>query len=245
MFKCNCGRKFEKQSSLNSHARFCDKYIKKEKKVSVYKQTNDYVCECGKTYNNHQSLNGHFSYCLIHREGKPHVDRFKDSRGWCKGLTKDNDIRIKKIAESLKGNIPWNKGKTLSKDHREKLAKSASGRNNGYVKTKWHEVYCPYINQLVKVQGTWELKYATYLNENNINWIRPTEKFSYKLNEDDITHYYHPDFYLIDSKEYVEIKGRWWKSSDGRVDDRRKMNCVIKQNSEITIKIIENLNFKP
>lgn len=25
MYKCNCGKKFEKSGSLNSHARFCDK----------------------------------------------------------------------------------------------------------------------------------------------------------------------------------------------------------------------------
>lgn len=44
MFKCECGREFEKQPSLNSHARFCSLYKKKPKKISKYK-INELHCE--------------------------------------------------------------------------------------------------------------------------------------------------------------------------------------------------------
>ena len=37
MYICECGRQFEKQSSLNSHARFCIKYVKKTH-ISIYKK---------------------------------------------------------------------------------------------------------------------------------------------------------------------------------------------------------------
>ena len=71
METCNCGKQFEKQSSLNSHARFCKLYIKKEKKHSIYKkQEKLYECECGKTFEKSQALNAHFSHCLVHRNGK-------------------------------------------------------------------------------------------------------------------------------------------------------------------------------
>ena len=44
-------------------------------------------------------------------------------------------------------------------------------------------------------------------------------------------------------KEYVEIKGYWWKSDDGRVDDKRKMEMVKKYNSDKIIIIIDDINF--
>jgi hypothetical protein len=36
-----------------------------------------------------------------------------------------------------------------------KISAKAGERNNGLIKTKYFEVYCPYINENVKVQGTW------------------------------------------------------------------------------------------
>ena len=70
MYKCKCGREFEKKSSLISHGGKCKFYEKKKKKTSKYKVDNKYVCECGKEFDNSQSLNAHFSHCKIHRNGK-------------------------------------------------------------------------------------------------------------------------------------------------------------------------------
>lgn len=68
-FICNCGRKFLTYRSLNSHARFCSLYKKKEKPVSKYKSSNgEYVCECGKSFINFQSFNAHLSHCDKHHE---------------------------------------------------------------------------------------------------------------------------------------------------------------------------------
>ena len=55
------------------------------------------------------------------------------------------------------------------------------------------------------LHGTWELRYAIYLDNNNIRWKRPKDRFLY--NYKNKNHYYTPDFYLIDSNEYIEIKG--------------------------------------
>lgn len=250
MFKCKCEREFESQKSLNSHARFCKLYEKKIKENEHIKD-GKYVCECGKSFDNSQSLNAHFSHCLIHKENKP-LSRnydFGGKRNWNKGLTKETSDSVAKYGKTYSEIIKLGiisgsmKGKTHTNESKQKMSNSAKVSNNGYVKTKWHSVYCPYIKEYVKVQGSWELKYAEYLNSNNINWIRTKVKINYKLRVDDIIRNYHPDFYLIDSEEYIEIKGRWWKSSDGRVDDRRKMDCVIKQNPDIKIIIIEKIDF--
>lgn len=83
------------------------------------------------------------------------------------------------------------------------------------------------------MQGTYELKYAQYLNSNNIKWSRGKEiNLSYKLNETDITRTYYPDFYLVDTKEYIETKGYF------RPKDIIKMDAVKKQHPEKQIIIL-------
>ena len=57
----------------------------------------------------------------------------------------------------------------------------------------------------IKFHGKWEVEYAKWLDKNEIQWRRPTEEFQYQF--DDGIHFDTPDFYLIDSNEYVEIKG--------------------------------------
>ena len=57
----------------------------------------------------------------------------------------------------------------------------------------------------IDLHGTWELKYAQYLDKNNIKWNRCKEQFDYFY--DGKNRKYTPDFYLIESDEYIEIKG--------------------------------------
>ena len=57
----------------------------------------------------------------------------------------------------------------------------------------------------IDLHGSQELKYAKYLTEQGINWVRPKNRFEY-IFEDKI-HYYIPDFYLIDYDTFIEIKG--------------------------------------
>lgn len=252
MYTCNCGRQFEKQRSLNSHARFCKSYVKKEKKISKYKlQQNLYKCECEKEFNNYQSLNAHFSHCLVHRKGKP------ETREWLKagimsGWNKFSNEELKQIhsksGKTLSKRIknkeitPSFKNKHHTKETKEKISNSNSGTNNGFVKTQYFEIFCPCENKNIKVQGTWELEYAKYLNKNNIKWIRSKYiNLKYKLFDDDFWHTYYPDFYLVDTNEYIEIKGYWWKSSDGRIDDKRKMKMVKKYNKNKKITIITKI----
>jgi hypothetical protein len=256
MYNCNCGKIFEKRRSLNSHARFCKKYIKIDKK-SKYLKNEFYVCECDKSFDNHQSLNAHFSYCLIHRNNKP-ISRNNSSwkekcLGWNKGLTKETDARIAKygLTHSNKmktGEItPSFKGKYHSIQSRQKMSNSANEKNNGFIKCKYFEVFCKYENKMIKVQGSWEKRLTEILDGLNILWIKDRSK-SIKYSLDNITRNYYPDFYLPERNEFIEVKGHWFKSPDGRVDDLRKMNLVISQNPNLKIIILTSIkeieNFK-
>ena len=39
-----------------------------------------------------------------------------------------NDIFKKKVSEKLKGTLPWNSGKTLTEEHKEKISNSGKGK---------------------------------------------------------------------------------------------------------------------
>jgi len=71
-------------------------------------------------------------------------------------------------------------------------------------RTKWYK-YTKKDGTTVNVQGTWELKYASYLEENNINFICHQGHFEYYDSKGN-RRIYLPDFYLPDSNVYVDIK---------------------------------------
>ncbi len=175
-----------------------------------------------------------------HKDGKYPEDCFGISRAWSKGLTKDTDERLKKWGENYSSLvkegklIPRSRGRKLTKEHREKISQSSAGGKNGFVKTKYYDLFCPYENKFVKVQGTWELRYGIYLNENNIKWIRSRKiNLRFKYFEQDINRTYFPDFYLLDSKEFIEVKGYFSKL------DQEKMIKVKENNKETKITILQ------
>jgi deoxycytidine triphosphate deaminase len=80
---------------------------------------------------------------------------------------------------------------------------------NDYVKNRdWHISLAKHMHYKYKgydLHGKWELEFAKYLDYNNIEWDRPKTRFKYIF--EDKERYYTPDFYLIETDEYVEIKG--------------------------------------
>ena len=146
------------------------------------------------------------------------LGKYKNIRrvAWNAGKTKETDERVKKYGESLSSlyksgeKIPWQTGKT--KENTEsvlKTSKKISETVRKKVETgQWHQSFSKrriHEYKGIKFNGTWELKYAMWLDENNIKWERPTESFPYTF-EGEIRRYT-PDFYLVDDNEYVEIKG--------------------------------------
>lgn len=125
-------------------------------------------------------------------------------------------------------------GKTHTKRTKEKMSNaSLNWKTMNGIRTRYYPVYCPYMKQTIKVQGTWQLKYAEYLNQNKINWIRSRKiNLKYRLHQDDYLHTYYPDFYLPDKDQYVEIKGYYPTQNEA------KMNKVFQYNKSKTITIL-------
>lgn len=236
MIQCECGKEYEKQSSLNSHARFCDKYKKKNNKSKYKINENLYRCECNKEFEKSQSLNAHFCYCLIHRENKPiiktnkHLDNY---RNWNKGLTKDNNESVKQYGLTYSNNIKNNISKPgfLNKKHTNEAKEKISESRQKILESneshcKWYLVNNGFKD--IKVQGTWERDIAEILTKNNIKWERIKLKYCKYKN-------YTPDFYLIDYNIFIEVKG-WWRDYD--IEKTKK---VLNEHN-IDLRIIEGIN---
>jgi len=182
---------------------------------------------CTKTINNIGSLKAHEMCC------KQNPNKVKHRRG----------INTRKVY------IPWNKGKKgiYSNEYRQKISNSLKGKATGKALTAEGEIarkqkisesmkknpnagglregsgrglktwYDSKTAGRVYLRSTYELAYAQWLDENNINWIANKKFFEYEF-EGQIRKYY-PDFYLIDTDCYIEIKG--YKT----VKDEMKWKC--------------------
>lgn len=147
----------------------------------------------------------------MHGDGITLDNNLRGKPAWNSGLTKETDPRIKKAADTFNNRIligeikPFFLGKSLSTEHRQKISKTIS--NN--VKTgNWHLSFSKSRTFEYKgnsFHGLWEIEYAKWLDKKSIKWRRPSEKFEYTF--DGKRRYYIPDFYLIDDKKYIEIKG--------------------------------------
>lgn len=88
----------------------------------------------------------------------------------------------------------------------------------------------------VYLDSSWELKYAKWLDYNQISWKRNTTRFHYQY--ENKSHYYIPDFYIIDTQQYVQIKGYKTKRDLAKWEYfPHKLNVLMKQELE-SLKIL-------
>lgn len=134
---------------------------------------------------------------------------------WNKGLTKIDHTSIEKQGETYSENFKlglikvWSQG--LTKETSKKLKQASiniSKRINEKVeKRDWHNSFSKsrtHIYKGIPLYGMWEVKFATFLDEMLISWLRPEESFQYVFEGKDRR--YTPDF-LLPENLYVEIKG--------------------------------------
>ena len=165
--------------------------------------------------------------------------------GWCRGLSAKTNASLASSGQKASVRLRGKPGKKHSVETRQKMSASAQGKsfaNNARVKR--YDVLNPTLNSTVTVQGTWELKYALWLNQQGITWIRPSNSFKWASEDDVITHAYHPDFYLPESNTYVEIKGFMWKDPNRKIDDARKLRLVQEQNPSLVLRVLMKSDLK-
>lgn len=133
-----------------------------------------------------------------------------------------------------KGLKPWHTGKKLSSLHRKKISIGMQGKSCPNAKTPEKELekrsklrkiaiergYGGYIKGSGRGKGQWytskfagkvyldssyEFAYARFLDESEIDWRKNRNKFPYQW--EGKTRFYIPDFWLVMSDEYIEVKG--------------------------------------
>lgn len=130
----------------------------------------------------------------------------------------------KKVDEGL-AQFNW-----TGRHHTVESRKKISEARINYLEThpnhglKWHTV------NGVKVQGSWEKKFAEFLTSKGIIWTRKRIEYCG-------THKYTPDFYCPNENVYFEVKGF------RRDRDIYKMYLVLREHPDVQIKMIEQEEF--
>jgi len=128
---------------------------------------------------------------------------------------KEANIRYQKMIDKKRKNVKRGKNSNL-------YGKCHHGKGCWYINTNHKKIW---------MRSSWEIKYAKYLDENNIKWLYEPEAFSIRYNNKDGT--YTPDFYLINENLYIEIKGYW------RDDAKIKFNSFVEQYKNKNIEIYD------
>lgn len=222
-----CNKEFETKHKLAGHTTHCilnpnyeRNYINCQNlKASLSKRIEiiSSICPyCNKEITSTKSgITFHINRCKENPNRKNHPGNKGHTIGhtaWNKGMTAETNEVIKDARDKLKYKYQTGeligafKGKHHTQDTKNKLSllqQEKVKNNSNYIKSCGRAKKYNYKG--VSLDGTWELLFAQYLDENNIRWERPKIPFEYIYNE--TTHLYYPDFYLSDIKIYVEIKG--------------------------------------
>jgi len=122
----------------------------------------------------------------------------------CPSLGKNKEAREKIGKNTSKSNKNRFSNIENRKKHSDIMIEVAKKYPDSYgVSNRSRAKHYEYKGQ--KFQGTWELEFFKFCERKNIRCRRNRESFPYFWKEK--THYYYPDFYLIDFNVFVEIKG--------------------------------------
>jgi hypothetical protein len=171
------------------HCEKCDSWISTEWHYKMHEPK----CNGKKPWRKRASSEGKCKYC-----GNQYSSKTLGGHIISCELNPKREERCDNIAKSLLG-------KPLTEEHKEKLSRRIQEKvqegtwHLSFSKSRTHEY------KGIKLHGMWEVKYATFLDEQGIKWRRPTEKFKYSFEGKDS--YYTPDFFLLEQNLYIEIKG--------------------------------------
>jgi len=106
----------------------------------------------------------------------------------------------------------FKKGIKFSEKHKQNISLSKTGSlHPNFGKKCFHSKRYWYVcpnGETVSMRSRWEVAYAKYLDKNKIQWSYEPETFILKSGTA-----YTPDFLILKTNTYVEIKG-WLKDSD-------------------------------
>lgn len=182
--------------------------------------------------------------------------------GISKGLTKPREIRkcllcqkeftvkvveIKKYCSiecvhksRIGSHITEEHKKIISETRQRDWANCKTYTNSTVGRTKWID-YVDKKGEVLRLQGSWEVLYAKYLDDNDIAYVAHKGAIWYTRNSDNTKRVYLPDFYLIDEDRYVDVKNDFLLKIDAqKIRDIKLCNPMIRLKI-VTKKILINL----
>lgn len=71
-----------------------------------------------------------------------------------------------------------------------------------------------------KMDSGAEKVFAMLLDKNEVKWIKNTEQFFEYYDTNNKKRKYFPDFYLPESKQWIEIKGKFYANKDKHLNEK-------------------------
>lgn len=206
--KCN---KFYKTCNFERHFKYCGDEKKKNKYFErVGNKSKCPICE--KLFS---PIGVQAHYRIIHKGISNHtITTWKRSNGAIKAKEKGREFIISKSTRNKLSKSVLTRSDEWNKNNGRKVSATILQKVN---EGNWHTSLAKYMHINYKgndLHGSWELKYAQYLDANNIKWVRNKDSFKYFF--DGKERNYTPDFYLIDTDEYIEIKGYTTKKDEAK-----------------------------
>lgn len=188
VFKCECGREFEKSRSLYGHQSHCrvhlgDRFIEGSRYHTIY---GNYKCVCGREFNNSSSYIGHTPHCEIYLGEERYL---KNKEAFSNGQKFATEAaRTSHTKESREQQSKTRKQKYLTGELSPALG---SGRGT--------YSYIIYHSNKILLRSTYEFIYALYLAYNLIDFDYESIRVEYN------DHVYISDFNV--GNKVIEIKG--------------------------------------
>jgi hypothetical protein len=213
---------------------------------------------CDKVINNKGSLVNHQNRCKLNPNKKVFVSNFVEYNEKIKKgeivkyntnqVTKaKNEGKIHIVSEETRKKIgKSHKGKTISKEQKEKLSLYRSKileelGIGGFKTIKWYEFKNINEEEFI-LRGRWELNVAEILNENKVYWIRKV--YIPYIDSEGIKRTYTPDFYLPNLDRYIEVKGYFSEKDQTKIELVKKqndINLILIREKDFNDKLIENI----
>lgn len=95
---------------------------------------------------------------------------------------------------------------------------------------EWHD-YTKKNGEVIKLQGLWELEFAKYLDDNNIEFTTHVGRIPY-VDDKGVERSYYPDFQLTSDETYIDVKNPYYE-----VAHASKIEAVRRCNPEIKLEI--------
>ncbi len=169
-----------------------------------------HICKfCGKSYSSLKGVNAHQPLCKQNPNGKSPsswaTGNRKGVQSWNAGLIGDERCKHSESTKEKLSIATSSRTKEFNKNIGNIISKTIKKR---VAEGTWHTSLAKHMHidyNGADLHGSWEVAYAKYLASNLIKWVRNKDSFSYEF--EGKMRKYTPDFYLIESDEYIEIKG--------------------------------------